>query len=83
MGFRPIITDLELTVQRCHEALQPRSGAAFAVTKHGTEQVVIVQEVRRAFLRNLNAEAVLTRIREALIDEHDVQASAIVLNPLT
>jgi acyl-CoA synthetase (AMP-forming)/AMP-acid ligase II len=42
--------DIERTVERCHPALRPGCGAAFAVDLAGAERLVVVQEVERASL---------------------------------
>ena len=45
--------DIERTVERSHRALKANSGAAFCIEVEGKEQLVIVQEVERSFVRKL------------------------------
>lgn len=45
--------DLERVVERSHPALQANSGAAFTVEVANNEQLVIVQEVKRSFVKKL------------------------------
>ncbi|MCF8234544.1 MAG: AMP-binding protein [Bacteroidales bacterium] len=71
--------DIEKTVENAHEALRKYSGAAFSIDLKEEERPVILQEVERTFLRDLNKEEVFDAIRSALATEHDLQAHAIVL----
>ena len=69
--------DLEQTVERCHRALRPDCGAAFSLETDGAEQLVIVQELIDE--TSAPSEDVVSAIRRALIDSHEVQPSAVVL----
>src|SRR5262249_52679393 len=71
--------DIEKTVARCHEALSQGRGAAVAVEKDGSEELVIIQEVRRTFVLNLDVAAVCTAIRQAVAEKHGINAYAIAL----
>ena len=86
--------DIEQSIQASHSALRSNYGAAFTVTqpsvetsasseksgeKSGEETLVIVQEVERTALRQLDVEAVLKAIRRAIADQFDLQVGAIVL----
>lgn len=71
--------DIEATVQAAHPALRPHGGVAFAVEQDATEGVVIVQEVERTALRELDATDVAHAIREAVAREHDLAPVAIML----
>ncbi|MBZ4419894.1 non-ribosomal peptide synthetase [Myxococcus sp. RHSTA-1-4] len=69
--------DLELTVERCHPGLRPGCGAAFAVEVAGEERLTLVQELSAKAADEV--DAVLSRIRAALAEEHGVAAHAVVL----
>ncbi|MBD2682800.1 MULTISPECIES: non-ribosomal peptide synthetase/type I polyketide synthase [Nostoc] len=71
--------DIEQTVERCHPALRPNCGVAFAVDFEGQEKLVIVQEVERTYLRKLNTIEVIGAIRQALAQQHDIEVYAILL----
>lgn len=71
--------DIELTVEKSHPALRPNCGAAFAVEVNGSERLVIVQEVKRSYLRKLNVKEVVESIRRAVTAEHNLQVYATVL----
>jgi acyl-CoA synthetase (AMP-forming)/AMP-acid ligase II len=72
--------DIEETVQDCHAALPRHCGAAFSVADHnGEEQLVVVQEVERAFRRQIGVEEIVASIREAITREHEIAAREIVL----
>ncbi|OKH15930.1 type I polyketide synthase [[Limnothrix rosea] IAM M-220] len=69
--------DIELTVERAHPALRQGAGAAVSIEVDGAEQLVIVQEVERKFVRHLNVEEVAQAIRGAIATEHQLQPYAI------
>jgi amino acid adenylation domain-containing protein len=69
--------DIELTVERCHPELRPGCGAAFSIDVEGEELLVVVQEVQRRRTANLNN--IIGDIRQAIAEEHELQAHAIVL----
>ena len=71
--------DIELTVENSHRALRRDCGAAFAVEFKGSEQLVVVQEVERSYLRQLDVNEVVGNIRQAVAVEHDIRAHSIVL----
>lgn len=71
--------DIEETVQEAHPALTTHGGAAFTVDVMNEERLVIVQEVERTAMRNLNEEEVFEAIRSAVTDVHEIQTYAITL----
>jgi acyl-CoA synthetase (AMP-forming)/AMP-acid ligase II len=71
--------DIELTVEESNPALRPGCGAAFAVELKGQERLVVVQEVERSYLRQLNVDKVVGDIRQALTAQHGLQVYATVL----
>ncbi|MEA5565925.1 AMP-binding protein [Anabaena sp. UHCC 0399] len=71
--------DIELTIQQSHPALRPDSGAAFAVEVEGEERLVVVQEVHRNYLRQLNVDEVVGAICEAVSEQHELQVYAVLL----
>ncbi|MDJ0554524.1 MAG: fatty acyl-AMP ligase [Microcoleaceae cyanobacterium MO_207.B10] len=70
--------DIEWTVQQVHPALRSDYGAAFSIEVRGDEHLVIVQEVERR-TQDLNVEKVINDIRQAVSEEHELQAYAVVL----
>lgn len=71
--------DIERTVEQSHPALREGCGAAFSIEVNGSEQLVIVQEIERSYLRQLNSEEVFGAIRRAISDEYDLRVHAIAL----
>jgi acyl transferase domain-containing protein/acyl-CoA synthetase (AMP-forming)/AMP-acid ligase II/acyl carrier protein len=71
--------DVELTVQRCHPALAPHCGAAFGLEADGEERLVVINEISRHALRDIDAKAVFAAIRRAVAEEHDLRLEAIAL----
>jgi FkbH-like protein len=70
--------DIELTVAQSDPALRPGCGAAFAVEVAGAERLVIVQEIERQ-QRHADPAALIDAIRQAVAQQHDVHAYAVVL----
>ena len=71
--------DIELTVERSHPALRPNAGAAFAIEVDHTEQLVIVQEVERRFLRSTDLQPVISTLRQAIAENYDLAVYAVLL----
>ncbi|ACC81529.1 hybrid non-ribosomal peptide synthetase/type I polyketide synthase [Nostoc punctiforme] len=71
--------DIELTVEQSHQALKAGSGAAFSVDIDGEEQLVIVQEVERTYLRHLNLDEVVEAIKTSVSQIHELQVYAVLL----
>jgi acyl-CoA synthetase (AMP-forming)/AMP-acid ligase II/acyl carrier protein len=71
--------DIELTVQQSNPALRSGHGAAFSVDVDQQERLVIAQEVERKYLRNLNANEVVTAICQAVAQQHEIPVYAILL----
>jgi len=71
--------DIELVVESSHPALKNNSGAAFTSEIKGREQLVIVQEVERSYLRNLNIGEIVRNIRREVGIQNNIQVHTIVL----
>ena len=71
--------DIELTVYQSHPALRANCGAVFTIEFQGKERLVIVQEVERSYLRKLDLNEVIGKIRQAVSIEHALQVYATVL----
>jgi len=78
-GVNHYPNDIEHSIEKCHEALRPNSNAAFSVDINNEERLVIVQELERTYMRNLNSEEVFENIRKQISIEFDLQIYAIVL----
>lgn len=72
-------TDIELTVEGAHEAVNKGSVAAFPVETKKGEQLAVAAEIKRTFLRELNEDEVFAAIRSAVTEDHQLEAAAIVL----
>jgi acyl-CoA synthetase (AMP-forming)/AMP-acid ligase II len=70
--------DIELTVERCHEALQSAGAGAFSIDVDNEERLVVVHEVDRRHRRD-DLNPVIQAIRKAIAENHDLQVYAIVL----
>ncbi|MFO0958314.1 MAG: amino acid adenylation domain-containing protein [Isosphaeraceae bacterium] len=70
--------DVEATAERSHPLLRPASAAAFSVEVGGEERVVVVLETDRPGKKD-NVEGVLTAIRAAVAEHHEIDLHAIRL----
>lgn len=70
--------DIEQTTERCHEALKPGAGAAFAVAEPDGERLVIVHELARG-VRDVDLDEVVTKIREQVFEHHGIHPHSISL----
>ncbi|MEM9149437.1 MAG: fatty acyl-AMP ligase [Cyanobacteria bacterium P01_F01_bin.3] len=71
--------DIEWTVQQTSPAMRPDYGACFSIIEEGEERLVVVQEVERSQQRDLNAEELMTEIRQAISEAHELQTYVIAL----
>lgn len=71
--------DIEFTTEKSHPALRPASSASFFIELDNTEKLVIVAEVERTAIRNLDVEAVCDAIRQNIVEEFEQQVYAIQL----
>lgn len=68
--------DIELTVEKCHPALRPGCGAAFAVEAGGEERLVIVHE---ADDKKADPDQITEAICQAVAEEHELAVYAVSL----
>ena len=71
--------DLELTAEQSHDALQPNAGAVFGLDAETGEQVIVVQELRRAAIAATDYRTVTEAISRAIGQSHGLAPVAIVL----
>lgn len=71
--------DIEMVVEKSHLALQPVCGAAFTVEVEGEERLVVVNEVKRTYLRNLDYDEVVGNIRQEVLRHCQLQIYAVAL----
>jgi acyl-CoA synthetase (AMP-forming)/AMP-acid ligase II len=72
--------DIEHTMQSCHPALRAHGGAAFTVADpQAAEKLVVVQEIARTYRKDIVPDEIVARIREAIVNEHEIVPHAIAL----
>jgi acyl-CoA synthetase (AMP-forming)/AMP-acid ligase II/acyl carrier protein len=71
--------DIEMIVEKCHPAIRPTCCAAFSVDMDDRERLVVIAEVERTFLKDLNAEDVFDSIRQAVAEEFELEVTGIQL----
>jgi len=71
--------DIEFFTETCHSAIRPAASAAFSVEVAGEEKLVIVAEVQRTAIRELDVEAVSNAIRQVVAEEMEQEVYAIQL----
>ena len=76
-GLNRYPQDIEATARASHPLLEVGYGAAFAVDDHGSQRLIMVQEVKNNVKMDL--KPVLDAVRMAVLDEHDLALDAIVL----
>jgi acyl-CoA synthetase (AMP-forming)/AMP-acid ligase II len=65
--------DIERTVENCDPALRRHGGAAFMVLDDArAERLVVVHEVERTYRNRIAANELVARIREAVVNEHEI-----------
>jgi acyl-CoA synthetase (AMP-forming)/AMP-acid ligase II len=70
---------IEMTVQQSHPALRRASGAAFSLEVNYQERLVVVQEVKRTYLHNLDVDTVVRNIRSEILHNYKLSVYAIAL----
>ncbi|MBT4838097.1 MAG: amino acid adenylation domain-containing protein, partial [Methylococcales bacterium] len=78
-GLNHYPQDIEFTIGYCHEALKPESTGAFTISVDDEEQLVIVQELKRTFVRKFDVADVISTIRQVVVEQYSLQVYAIVL----
>ncbi|WP_344971755.1 fatty acyl-AMP ligase [Salinactinospora qingdaonensis] len=71
--------DLEATVAEALPQLRPWHVAAFQVDEPGTGGLVIVGEIEAGRIKALDAEAAITRVRQAIGRDHSIDVFDVVL----
>lgn len=71
--------DIERTVGNSHTALRVGASGAFSIESTDGEKVVVVSEVERTHLRQLDTAEVKTSVRRAIASEYGLQVHEVVL----
>jgi amino acid adenylation domain-containing protein len=71
--------DIELTVEKSHIALREGCGAVVELFVESEQELLVIQEVERSFLKQLNVEEIASAIRQSVAQNHELQVYAIVL----
>ncbi len=71
--------DIETSSSSSYPDFVPHASAAFLLRRGGGHQLVIVQEVSRTALRQLNAAAAVDAIRRAVSQQHRLVVAAVAL----
>ncbi|MGH9908660.1 MAG: AMP-binding protein, partial [Pyrinomonadaceae bacterium] len=69
--------DIELTAEKSPEALRPGGVAAFSVDIEREERLVVIQEINPR--KDVDLNAVIGAIRQAVAEVHELQVYAVVL----
>jgi len=71
--------DIEKAAQEAVDCLTPHSSAAFSITSQDGEKLVLLAELKRAYVRQSDFQAEFSAIRSRLVEECGAQADVIVL----
>ena len=70
--------DIERTVEGSHPAIRPAGSAVFSICKSGTEQIIIIVELKQKLV--VKAEEVIKAIRQAVSLNHELHVNDIRLS---
>jgi acyl-CoA synthetase (AMP-forming)/AMP-acid ligase II/acyl carrier protein len=70
-------SDVELSVERAHEAIRPGGVAVFSVEEDDAERVISVQELQAA--NGVDYAAVATAVRAAVSEDHQLELDTVLL----
>ena len=71
--------DIELTVEKSHQALRNYFSAAFSREIEGEQRLFVACEVKRTYLNKLNTREIAKAIQIAVSTEHELEVYGIVL----
>lgn len=71
--------DIEIVVENSHSAIRLGCGAAFSIQVKGEERLVVVSEVKRTYLRNIDYNRVVGIIRREVLKYCQLQVYAVAL----
>lgn len=71
--------DLERTAEQSHASIADHGTAAIQLSPEKNEELVILVELKREFLRSVQEMDVVDCVREAIADTHGLQVSHVVL----
>jgi acyl-CoA synthetase (AMP-forming)/AMP-acid ligase II len=71
--------DIEATGEVAADELAPGGAAAFAIDTGSGERVVLVAEVRRSAMRNLDRRTLIAKVRQLVQDQHELALADLVL----
>ena len=77
-GVNYLPHDMEYTAEKAHSALRPDSSAAFSIPVDGEERLALVVEIRRDFMNRIDPDELLTTIRTAISENHELQLYTLV-----
>ena len=71
--------DIEATAQASHEALMAGGGAVFQRPFFSSDQLVLVHELKREFVRDADFDDIADAVRAAITEKHGITPARIVL----
>jgi len=71
--------DIEYIVENAHPSIRLNASAAFSVDVNGEEKLVVVTEVERSAIRDMNMNEICDRIRENIVMETELTVYTIQL----
>ncbi|CAA9453701.1 MAG: Polyketide synthase modules and related proteins [uncultured Rubrobacteraceae bacterium] len=71
--------DIEQTAEQSHAALRPGGCAAFSVQADEGEQLVVVQELERGYVRGVDLDDVAAAVRHAVAEHHETEVHVVAL----
>ena len=78
-GINYYPNDLEFLLQDNIPELKQNAGAVFSVTIGNNEKPVVVHELERTAMRNVDHNEIINKIRKLITEEYEIEPHAIVL----
>lgn len=76
--------DIEQCISKIHPDFEPLAACTFGVEVDGTEELVVLQEIKREAMRRVDKDAMIKQLRQVLLEQFELIPYAIVfLNPFT
>jgi alkylation response protein AidB-like acyl-CoA dehydrogenase/acyl carrier protein len=80
-GLNHYPQDIERTACSSDPALHTDGAAAFSIMQDGVEKLVLIQELDRSSIRSANYDQLASKIRQAIVKEHEIMVETIVFVP--
>lgn len=71
--------DFERIIQDSVDGVRRNAGAAFSIYLENIEKIIVIQEIERTYIRKINTDAVVNKIRKIIWNEMQLQVYDVLL----